>query len=88
MYIPHHKTTYFFHLKFFLENMLYASKTEINKVKTQILISRSSNVRIAPLNNQIAPLWGVGPTLGNPGLKEHVYLFIIKATRNNNKRNN
>jgi hypothetical protein len=25
--------------------------------------------RNAPLNNQIAPLWGVGPTLGNTDLK-------------------
>jgi hypothetical protein len=24
---------------------------------------------LPPLNNQIAPLWGVGPTLGNTGLE-------------------
>src|SRR5436190_22087439 len=36
---------------------------------TKGLNSCRVHFRIAPLNNQIAPLWGVGPTLGNTALE-------------------
>ena len=49
---------------------LYTFKTEINKNKTQLHITRSSPCSNFPLNNQIAPLWGVGPSLGNTVLTD------------------
>ena len=38
------------------------------KIKHKYLPVGRVYFRIAPLNNQIAPLWGVGPTLGNTAL--------------------
>ena len=68
----------------FLENVLYSSKTEINKNKTQIWYLPVGRVYF-----RIAPLWGVGPALGNTALtkqskiinykhNESLFYFLIK----------